>query len=316
MEVSVVDAQEQVISDLEAEVAELEKEFSTESAAETETTEEPEEESAPPVESVEEETATSEVADEKPAKKPKMTELETLDKRWRDGVSWNTKLNQENIALKAKLEADAAELEALKAKLKAAPEAVPETVLKAKEEYPELMETIVPALKDLIGTDKSTIEAKLAELDTIKEEIANVDRRNAVLAEHPDLDLVTREDSRFWTWLNEDTNLSALQKNTVVNSGTAKDLSLLFTQFKREYRELVKRRTPAQASDNTANNQKLKDAVEATAEPKVTAGNRFTVPVKQPTALTESDIDKMSLEEFEKLTDDDLKKALAGAAMM
>ncbi len=324
----IVDPQVAVISNLEDELKQLEEEMAQAGSEDSEATQEveatAEAEVAPTADGTEEETdtqvdttpVTEETTEEPEEKKIKLSEFETVDKRWRDGVKWNTKLRKENIELEATTKKLTKQLEALQAKYKSTPKEILPEIKAAQEEYPDLMDKLLPAMEKMTAKDdNNSLADELAELKELQAKQAKVDDREYVLTQHPDLDLITAENSAFWRWLNEDTSLTAFQKQVTADKGSGKDIAMLMGQFKREFNETKKVRPPAK--DNAAVKQKLKDAAEATVEPKTKAGNVFTLPVKQKTALTTQDLDDMDLETFSKLSNAELKQvALAEASMV
>ena len=330
-EEGIVDPQEKLIDKLEQELADIEKQIvpeteedgSTPPDTEEKDTQTPEEEDT--TKAVEGEAKTepepAQESAEVKQQKQKMSELEIANKRWRDGMSWNTKLNNENISLRTKAEKLEAQLNELQEKLKAPDKPDPLTEA-LKDEWPDLTEKLVPSIKQLLSEKDKTVDEMRAELDNLRREQVDNLRREQVLNDHPDVALVMHDNSDFWNWLDRDTGVSSYQKKVVAESGSGKDLSILISQFKREYDAARRRIAPppptAPKVDNAAKNKQLnKDAAEATTEPRTKAKNPFAMPVKQKTALTAEQIANMSLDEFAKLTDDQLKAAaLASSSMM
>lgn len=317
MDSIIEDQHEQSIKQLESERDEILKTLEPEPEPEPTPEPDPEPEKAsgsqPEVEAVEE---VSEPAVEVKPEKPKLDELETANKRWRDTTSWANKLNASNIELKTEKEKLQSQLEDLKKQLEEAPPQRSKELSELLEEYPEMMDKLAPAIEKMVESKVVPLNQQVTELEQALKTSKQEESRREILQAHPDFDLVTAQDSRFWRWMDVDTGVTSLQKKTVADKGSNKDIMSLVTQFKREDAAAMaknKKPAPPKAKDNVSKVKTLKKhAAEATAEPRGKPTNPFNLATKSTKQLTVEDIQRMSLDEYANGGREKLYEALMG----
>ena len=284
--------------------------------AEPEPTSEPEPDPAPDVQAAAEPTLKPEPEVE-PTPDPVKAELTTVKKRWSDAVSWGTKLNQDNLKLHSDVESLTAQLESLKKKLEAPPAETPESLKKIQEEYPELAENLFPAINEMVANKTKTVAEELAEIKRMQADNAVLANKQELYKAHADADMVTADDSVFWRWLDTDTSIPASLKHNGTDSKNVRDNIAIISLFKKEFQQM---NAPAPTSDVAPKTNLKKQAADANAEPRVAPKNPNIMGITQAPTLTTADLAKMSLDDFSKLTDAQLKQVsqseLASAAMI
>ena len=238
-------------------------------------------------------------------------EVEIWKKRYKDIQSWDTKISQENAMLKKQKEELEAKLKAFTEKLQQAPPQPTEAQKKFAEEYPELMGVLTPALQEMLEANVMPIKEQMDALKREKEELAQtlaiqeqVALRNQIVAVHDDFDEI-RSSKYFHEWLQSDgmgpNDLSAAQKQAVLQSNSPKDAVRLLTQFKEEFKRniLSKQKPPAEKPPETT----PKQAAQAMSDPKSGGDKVASMPVRQKKLFDLDKVDNMSIDDFAKKRD-------------
>ena len=219
----------------------------------------------------------------------------SYEDRYKEVQAYATKLTQQNAALLEQLQST---ITPPAVKEEEEKKAVIDFKAKLAEEYPELTELLLPAVESIVSSTIKPVQEVAQELT--QDNMSRVQREfndQLVQAVPNVMELVQTDD--FSQWLKADTMLPSATKAQMFISPDIKEASSLLGQYQLEKRIRDDRISKNKKIKNK--NTAAKDAVDAESGSK-SKNPRTFIKSKEPdgNSFTQEEIDKMSLDEFEK----------------